>query len=272
ILINAQKNETHARIVGRRSVGKVDVIKSLEKTFVIMDAIAASPDGRTLADLFKLTGMPRATVHRLLWTLAAHNVVSYSPATKTYLPGVKTMEWSQNIMTRYDWRSVLEPHLDRLVADTHCTILVGVLCDGKLVYINKREADTELKVSATVGRVCPPHRGILGKVLMAYLPTAVVDELLIVNPLDHLTDSSIISVEELHQMLAVVRRDGYIVAHDQTIFGVSGIGAPIFGKKGKVVAAIGLLAPSSSFTDDRIELYRERLLEVTRAISPNTPS
>jgi len=248
----------------------MDTIKSLEKTFVIMDAIAARADGCSLADLSKLTGMPRATVHRLLWTLAAHNVVSYCPESKTYLTGVKTMEWSQNIMTRYDWRSVMEPHLDRLAADTHCTILVGVLCDGKLVYINKREADTELKVSATVGRVCPPHRGILGKILMAYLPTATVDELLIADPLDHLTDCSIISAEELHQLLALVHRDGYIVAHDQTISGVSGIGAPIFGRQGKVVAAIGLLAPSATFTEERIEIYRKRLLEVTHAISPNT--
>lgn len=248
----------------------MDVIKSLEKTFVIMDAISASQNGLSLAELTKFTGMPRATVHRLLWTLAAHNVVSYCPGSKTYLPGVKTMEWSQNIMNRYDWRSILEPYLNRLAEDTHCTILVGVLCDGKLVYINKREADTELKVSATVGRVSPPHRGILGKILMAYLPTAAVDELLIVNPLDHLTDCSIISVEEIHQILALVRRDGYIVAHDQTIFGVSGIGAPVFDRHGKVVAAIGLLAPSSSFTEERIEYYRKRLLEVTRAISPNT--
>lgn len=236
---------------------------------MIMDAVAAGKDGRTLAELTKLTGMPRATVHRLLWTLAAHNVVSYSPETKTYRPGIKTMEWSQNVMSRYDWRSVLEPHLDRLAADTHCTILVGVLCEGKLVYINKREADTELKVSATVGRVCPPHRGILGKILMAYLPAAAVDELLMADPLDHLTDCSIISAGELHELLEQVRRDGYIVAHDQTISGVSGIAAPVFGRQGKVVAAIGLLAPSSSFTEERIELFRKRLLEVTHAISPN---
>jgi DNA-binding IclR family transcriptional regulator len=248
----------------------MDIIKSLEKTFVIMDAIATNQEGRSLAELTKLTGMPRATVHRLLWTLTAHNVVSYCLESKTYLPGVKTLEWSQNIMNRYDWRSVLEPHLERLAADTHCTILVGVLCDGKLVYINKREADTALKVSATVGRVSPPHRGILGKVLMAYQSATVVDELLAANPLDHLTDCSIISAAELHQRLAGVRRDGYIVAHDQTIFGVSGIAAPIFGRQGKVVAAIGLLAPSSSLTEERIEQCRKRLLEVTRSVSPNT--
>ena len=248
----------------------MDIIKSLEKTITIMDFLAANREGCSLADLSRLTGMPRATVHRLLWTLAAHNVVSYCPKSKNYLPGVKTMEWSQNIMNRYDWQSVLEPHLDRLVAETHCTILVGVLCDGKLVYINKREAETELKVSATVGRVCPPHRGILGKILMAYLPADVVNELLITNPLDHLTDCSIMTAEELHQMLAIVRRNGYIVAHEQTISGVSGIGAPIFGRQGEVVAAIGLLSPSAAFTEERIEHYRKRLLEVTRVISPST--
>ena len=247
----------------------MDVIKSLEKTFLIMDAIADNQEGRSLSDLAKLTGMPRATVHRLLWTMTANTVIRYSQETKTYMIGVKTLEWGQNVMKRYDWRSALEPYLDSLEAETHCTILVGVLCDGKLVYINKREADTELKVSATVGRVCPPHRGILGKILMAYLPAEAVDELLLINPLDHLTDCSIISTEDLHQIFASVRRDGYLVAHDQTITGISGVGAPIFDRQRNVVAAIGLLAPSSSLTEECVELYRKRLLEVTNAIAPH---
>ena len=223
----------------------MDVIKSLEKTFLIMDAIADNQEGRSLSDLAKLTGMPRATVHRLLWTMTANNVIRYSQETKTYMIGVKTLEWGQNVMKRYDWRSALEPYLDSL------------------------EAETQLKVSATVGRVCPPHRGILGKILMAYLPAEAVDELLLTNPLDHLTDCSIISTEDLHQIFASVRRDGYLVAHDQTITGISGVGAPIFDRQRNVVAAIGLLAPSSSLTEECVELYRKRLLEVTNAIAPH---
>lgn len=248
----------------------MDAIKSLEKTFLILDCLATTGEGYTLAEISRMVGMPRATVHRLLWTMNAHNVVSYVAATKTYRSGVKTMEWGQKIMERYNWRSAMEPYLDKLAAETSCTILVGVLCDGKLVYINKREAETELKVGATVGKVSPPHRGILGKVLMAYLPADVVSQLLQDNPLERLTDSSITSIEELHSLLSTIRRAGYFIAHDQTVQGVSGVAAPILARQGKVVAAMGLLAPSASLTEECIKRYLKRLLEVTRAISPNT--
>ena len=144
--------------------------------------------------------------------------------------------------------------------------MVGVLQNDHLLYIDKRERTEGLKVSSEIGRLRPPHYGILGKLLLSFQPVEVVKQLLKRHPLQAYTPKSITDPEKLLNVLASVRERGYLIAEEETIVGVSGVAVPLRGHGGQVVAGLAVLVPSFQFQTEKEKLV-SLLLQIGAEIS-----
>jgi IclR family acetate operon transcriptional repressor len=65
------------------------------------------------------------------------------------------------------------------------------------------------------------------------------------NELARFTPKTIVSAEMLYRELAQVRARGWSMNDEELHMGVSGVGAPISGGDGRVVAAVAVAAPAS---------------------------
>ena len=94
--------------------------------------------------------------------------------------------------------------------------------------------------------------------LMAYLRDGDVDELLRKYPLVKRASGSITDPEEFKRRLKEVREKGYAYGESEVEEGRIAVAAPVRDHVGKVVASVGVSAPSSSGreAEQKTELIR----------------
>jgi DNA-binding IclR family transcriptional regulator len=90
-----------------------------------------------------------------------------------------------------------------------------------------------------VGAELPIHATALGKALLAFLPSAVLDDLE-AEPLPRLTQRTL-TPSALRAELAEARERGYARERDEAVLGESSIASPIFDHAEHAVGAIGVV-------------------------------
>jgi len=108
---------------------------------------------------------------------------------------------------------------------------------------------------------------MLGFVLMAYLPDKEVKRILKKQPLTAFTSKSITKKSDFLKKLDKVRLQGYVVEKEMTFDGISGVGAPIFDRTGKVIAAVGVGFILSSVKEKELNIIIKETRKTAGAIS-----
>jgi len=221
--------------------------KSLERALQILSIFNAEQPRFTLGKLSAAVCMPKATVLRLCSTLTHYDFLLFNKETRQYSLGLKLFELGSIVFASFSLRRIAAPHLINLQTKLGKTVFLGILQEGQLVYIDKKENPSNLiRFGSQIGTRQPPFFGMLGNVLMAYLSEEKAAELLEKYPLTALTKKSITNDRRFRQRLAAIRSTGYCVDEGEAIEGVTGVAAPIHDSSKDVVAAVGVSFVSSS--------------------------
>ncbi|MDI6870671.1 MAG: IclR family transcriptional regulator [Bacillota bacterium] len=233
-----------------RTPASPPTIQVLAKAVAILSAFSTEEPSLTLAQIAVRTHIPKTTAHRLLVNLTRLGLIAPHPSQENlYTLGPRLLELGGVALASFDLRQTLSPHLDELQRRARHTVLVAIMADDHLLYIDRRESQYSLAVTSRIGSRRPPHFGAIGKVMMAFLPEKEVDRLLTSHPLAPLTPHTVVDAAVYRKTLSQVRRQGYAVEDGEVLEGVIGVAAPVFNQFGKVVAAIGVAAPKALVTD-----------------------
>jgi IclR family transcriptional regulator, KDG regulon repressor len=223
--------------------------KSLERALQILSAFNAEQPNFTLAGLCEAVRVPKATVLRLCSTLVHHDFLSFNKETRKYALGLKLFELGGVVFASFSLRRIAAPYLINLQTKLGKTVFLGILQEGQLVYIDKKENPLDLiRFGSQIGTRRPPFFGMVGSILMAHLPDEKVTELLKRYPLTALTKKTITNERRFKERLAVIRAQGYCVDEGEAIEGITGVAAPIRDSSKEVLAAVGVGFVSSSET------------------------
>lgn len=221
--------------------------RSLERALQILTAFTRERKQLTLSQLAEVLGLSRATVLRLCSTLIQYGFLHQDPVSKTYSLGLRLFELGSIVLHSFSLRKSASPFLDRLHQKLGKTLFLGILEQGQLVYIDKREdSRNPITFTSKIGTRRPPHWGMLGPLLMAHLSNAEVESLLEKNPLTATTKKSFTRKGEFIKYLAQVREEGVAVDVERTFEGITGLAVPIHDFRGKVVASLGVCFISSA--------------------------
>lgn len=254
--------QSRGRVAGWRANGT----SSLAKGLGLLDAFSLERPGLTLAELTAASGLPRATVHRLLSALRALGYVHYDPPTRQFRLGYKLLERGYLVAEQIDLRPVARPHLERLRDDTGETVSLQVVDGDEGVYVDKLEPLAGFRLWTRVGMRRPLHAGCSMKVLLAHLPPQRIEAIL-QRGLPRLTRLTITNPDALRRDLATIRAQGYSVTFGESHDGVHGVAAPIRDHTGRVVASVSVLAPAVRIPRSRIPELIEKVTETARRIS-----
>ena len=147
------------------------------------------------------------------------------------------------------------------------TVALAVLRDDEVVYIDKREDWRHPVKSTEMGRHRPPHFGMFGHLLMAYLPDEEVDRILRKTPLVGYTKKSITNKTEFKRRLRGIRNQGYVVDEGEVFDGVTGIAAPIEDAAGSVVGGVGVSLITAAENAEGVKKIIKELRETTKLVS-----
>jgi len=194
-----------------------------------------------LSQLSRRSGLPLATVHRLAADLVAGQLL-VRRGDGRYEIGARM--WRLGLLApATSLRELALPHLQDLVVATGHTVHLAVL-DGAGALVIERLAGTKsIPTRHNPGGRLPLHCTAVGKVLLAFAPGPVVEE--VAGDLRRHTVCTVTDPRVLHRQLDQIRRTGLARSAQEHRLGVSSVAVPVNGHDG-VMAAIGLLAPLTS--------------------------
>ncbi|MBU0516467.1 MAG: IclR family transcriptional regulator [Proteobacteria bacterium] len=214
-------------------------VQAVQRALDILDCFDFDHRQLSLADLVRITGLNKTTALRLAANLEDRGYLKIDPESARYTLGLRLFELGGVVFSSFSLRRAAARHMSRLQQDTSSTVLLGALIDGRLVYLDRREGQGAVRIVSDIGWNRAPHYGMLGMVLMAWLPPDEVTALLAKYPLEPVTPATVIDPAAFRQRLARIALQGHVVEEGEAVEGIIGVAAPIRDYTGQVRAALG---------------------------------
>ncbi len=237
-------------------------VQSVDRAMLLLRAVAdAEPEESTAARLAETCGLNRATAWRLLQTLEAHAVVTGDRETGRWSVGSAVVDLAQSAGAD----SVVaqaRPHLERLSLQTGETASLAMRRLGALTYVD--EVVPPSIVAATwSGRSVSLHATSTGKVLLAFgdVPRPA-------GRLHRFTDTTLTTVADLDEELALVRHRGFATCRGEYEPSAWGVSAPVADSSGRLLAVLSIWGPGSRVTEPRLEVLGPVARAAAAAIRP----
>lgn len=218
-----------------------------------------------ITDLARRLDLSPSTAHRIVRALVARGYLEQDRDSERYHLGRATIVLGQAGRRHLGLDQAL-PILERFGAETGESVNMGLL-DGHNVVVTLRVTSPQpLRFDQPVGSRIPVHCSSMGKSLLAFdAPNGPGD--LATLQFARVTANSIGSVDELLADLEGVRARGYSLDDEESILGVSCVGAPILDASGSAVAAIAVQAPTARMSADRAAELGGRIMNVAAEVA-----
>ena len=229
-------------------------MSSISKAFNMIEAVASTGNrGMSFSGIVEMTGIPKASAHRLLRELTDLSVLTYDPATRHYRGGMTLARLGAGVSVNYDLRSIARPFLEALQIETGHVATLGVRNDDEGIYIDKIEPDDfRIRLHSEVGKPFPLHCTGMGKVLLAYASSDAIRRIS-KRRLQSYTRHTITDSKALRAELETVRGQGYALDREEITRGLMCVAAPIFDPHGQISGAMSCTFPSYLKSDRGIE-------------------
>ncbi|NLG46697.1 IclR family transcriptional regulator [Gordonia sp. (in: high G+C Gram-positive bacteria)] len=235
-------------------MGKDSGIGVLDKSVMILHVVAEQPCN--LGELCELTGLPRATAHRLAVGLEVHQMVARDESGR-WIPGPTLGRLAAS--ARDIVRDAALMVLPRLQETTGESVQLYRREGAERVCIAAAEPPTGLRDTVPEGTRLPMSAGSAAKVLAAWSDPDTVRTLLADAAY---TDRS----------LAEIRRRGWAQSVAERSAGVASISAPVRDGSGAVVAAVSVSGPVDRMGRRPGERWATDVLGAAEAISARLTS
>jgi DNA-binding IclR family transcriptional regulator len=247
-----------------RNGSPVRTSQSAQRALQILLAVAQARRPIGFAELHRLLGWPKGSLHALLKTLESQRFLSLDSDNGRYSIGIAAFEVGSAYPEHADLRFVATPVLEELVRDVDETCHVAVLDRGQVVYIDRIESAQELRYVAAIGRRLPAYATGVGKALLAGLTD---QEILALYPprLAPLTRTTLTSRARLLEELRRVRETGYALDDEESTPGVRCVSVAVAFDAHRS-AAFSLSIPLQRAPLERLHQLSERLLQAASDI------
>jgi len=216
----------------------------LGKTLAILQSFTVERTTLAFTELQKSTGLPKATLHRVVGDLQAARLLE--KVGNRYRLSRLVFELGMRASVERSLIEVATPYLEDLYERTHETVHLGVREDVEVVYVVKMGGHQQAAAPSRLGGRMPLHATAVGKALLAHAPDDVRDQVLGM-PLLRRSPRTITSAEVLRQQLAEVVERGVAFEYEESAVGIVCVAAPVLDAEDKVVAAISVTGPITRF-------------------------
>jgi IclR family transcriptional regulator, KDG regulon repressor len=211
-------------------------------------------------------GLAKSTVHRLATTLVEYDILEQNRESGKYRLGLALFELGTLVRRKMDAASGAQEQIHALADATGETVQLAILDHLTVLYIRIRESRQAVRLSSGLGTRAPAHCTSVGKVLLAYQPAEIVQQV-IDNGLKRYTENTITDADALRTELATIRQKGYAIDDEEIEPGLRCIAAPIRDHSGHVTAAISVAAPIQRMTKKNVQTTIPSVVSAAEAIS-----
>jgi DNA-binding IclR family transcriptional regulator len=247
---------------------RAEMIQSVQRAAQILAALGSGAPRLGVTEIAERVGLAKPTVHGLLRTLEAHDLVAQDPDTGKYSLGPGVLQLGNAYLDGSELRARSMRWAESLAQRAGEAVWVATLSGSRVIVLHHVFRPDNTVQILEVGAAIPWHACALGHAIVAHLPAAQRTRALAAD-LTPLTGRTKTTRAALNRALGQVRQRGYAVEDQEATVGDAGIAAPIVSRDGAVAGAIGvvgaaerLLAPGTR--DELVRLVGEAARAVSR--------
>jgi DNA-binding IclR family transcriptional regulator len=212
---------------------------AIDRALGLLELLAHSHHGLTLAEVAERMGIPRSSAHTILLSLERRDWLRRSAKTRRYLFGPKLFSLASRALGGMSLRETAAPALKALQQQTGLSVHAAILEENQAVLV-EQFVPPQTRAHTWVGKRMDLHCTALGKVLLAWLPEESVRQIVSGRVLSRHNENTKASPRRLLEELQETRKRGYAVDDEEAEIGYRCLGAPVFDASGTVIAAISV--------------------------------
>ena len=216
------------------------MIQSVQRAAQILVVLGSGTPRLGVTEIADRLGLAKPTVHGLLRTLEAHELVAQDPDTGKYSLGPGVLQLGNAYLDGSDLRARSLRWAESLAQQATEAVWVATLSGSRVIVLHHVFRPDNTVQILEVGAAIPWHACALGHAIVASQPAAQRAAALAAD-LAPLTGRTKTTRGALTRALTQVRNAGYAIENEEATVGDAGIAAPILGRDDTVAGAIGVV-------------------------------
>ncbi|MDB6177426.1 IclR family transcriptional regulator [Paracoccus sp. Z330] len=244
-----------------------DSTTPLSRAILVLEEVSRHRTPPSFSTLMKELRLPKSSLHRTLAALTEERLLEFRQEDSGYRLGLRLSGLSLKAVHGLEIRDAVRPEIEDLSKQVQENVLVGQRDDTQLVYVDRIQSQQTLQMISQLGNQAPLHCTGLGKTLLAFSDPEVLTELLPRLTLTRSTEKTICDLTTLQAELATIRERGFAIDGCEHQPEIHCIAAPIYGAKGRVMAAVSISAPVFRVPRATLTGWAPALRETARRIT-----
>lgn len=230
---------------------------SVGRALKIMELVAEAQGGLGISELARRLDLSKGTVFGLCRQLEEGGALLRDPGSKRYGLGPLVAALAGRGFVQARLREAAGPELTLLRDELGESVFLGVMSRGEVTVVDTRQPVGVIRLAAGPGTRLPLTAGAVGKVFLAGLPPASLEQVLARGLPAH-TPLAVTDPAHYREELDQVRRLGYALEREEYLPGVWGV-AVALGATGGLPAALWSVGFTSALTPGRLEQIAQAL-------------
>ncbi len=208
--------------------------------------------------------IPRSSLFHLLNNLLARHYLVQDQATDRYRLGNHIHELAKKIFGP-PLATIVLPVLKQLTGELNETSGFYIRVGDTVEAVASTTSNQALAYTMKVGERAPLYAVSAGKIALARMPAADLDEYLRNVTLEPITPRTINSKRRLREELAASRQSGFAYSHEEFTPGIVGIASAV-EHNGRFLGALNLAVPTIRYAPARDIVFRRALSAVASSL------
>ena len=219
---------------------------AIEKTLTILSAFTPYNHAMGTTEISQKLGYHKATVSRILLTLAQNSYLEQDSVTKQFRLGPAAMALGMAVRQslKSDLVQIAKPFIDQLRDQLKESVLLELLAGENTVIAYIAEGPRRVRLAGSIGDFLPTHVAAGAKAILAY-SSAEIQKLVLAKEMPRLTSHTITEPVELKRQLLETRKTGVAFDQEEHDVDINAIAAPVFNDQGQPVAAVVVAGPAT---------------------------
>lgn len=242
-------------------------VPGLEKGLAILELLSRRDSWLTLQDITREVDVTPTTAYRIISTLLRMDYIMCNEKEKSYRTTRKMLRLGYQTIGEHDIIERVLPYIRFLRDIVKESVFFGVLGEEKGVFIEQAQSIHPFKFVLSPGSSFDLHNSAPGKAILAFTSNSIRDTYINKIEFTKCTNNTITTRSAYVKELEKVKKEGYATDLEETLLGVTCIGAPVFNFEGMPLGAIWISWPNSRMSDEIFNFIKEQLLESTTRLS-----
>lgn len=239
---------------------------SLERMVALLDLFEESPSGWTFERIHGRLGYTRSTLYRYLKILSDAELLTSLPEAG-YTLGPRIVELDHEIRAHDPIIRASRPVMLELVREIPGIALLCRSYRNKVLCVHQERSTTEIESTYERGRTMPLLRGAASRIILANMPTRTIAALYEAQPREFAAAGLGEALANVQGNLKRIRRAGWDQTTGEVTKGITGIAAPIFDDRGKVLGSLSISFAARNTNAKRIVAIAERVVSCAGAVT-----